>query len=213
LDDKANGSVDEGATDNWQPIVVGGQNRWIYKWEASRPDATSTSQGTLANRSCSNPNVLPWTNVTYVQAEAACTAAGGRLCSEDEWQTACKSTTGTCNWGMQSCASYTANQCNGNDLDGDTGTAGDQDVLKTTGGLANCFSSWGNTSNRVFDMSGNAKEWAQSAAGDPANTRRLRGGSYNNTSGGMRCDFRFGVGGDEFVFPNVGFRCCRSTAP
>ena len=93
------------------------------------------------------------------------------------------------------------------------GTAGDQDVLKGTGSLANCFTDWGSTANRVFDMSGNAKEWAVGPASDPADTRRLRGGSYNNTQGGMKCNFRFAVADNTFQFPNVGFRCCRSTAP
>jgi formylglycine-generating enzyme required for sulfatase activity len=79
--------------------------------------------------------------------------------------------------------------------------------------LASCYANWGSMVNRIFDLSGNAKEWVQAAAGDPANSARLRGGSYNNTSGGMRCDFRFAVGDDTFQFPNVGFRCCRSTAP
>ena len=66
---------------------------------------------------------------------------------------------------------------------------------------------------RIFDMSGNAKEWAQSLSGDPANTRRLRGGSFNNTANGLQCNFTFAVADATFQFQNVGFRCCRDTAP
>jgi formylglycine-generating enzyme required for sulfatase activity len=156
---------------------------------------------------------MPWTNVTHVQAQTACTAAGGRLCEEAEWQAACRSSTNTCLWGMDSCTTYDANKCNGNDHDGIAGGA-DDDVLKRTGQMTACYASWGAASSaRVFDMSGNAKEWTQAASGDPSGTRRLRGGSYNNTAGGMRCDFRFEVADSDFQFPNVGFRCCRSTAP
>jgi formylglycine-generating enzyme required for sulfatase activity len=212
-DNDCDGTIDDGAPDTWVPITVAGQNRWIYKFEASRPDATAVAQGTQSARSCSNPNVLPWTNVTFGQAEAACTAAGGALCSEAEWQAACQSSTNNCAWGMDSCSTYGATKCNGNDFDSDSGTAGDQDALRTTQSMSACYANWGSTTNRVFDMSGNVKEWTLSGAGDPANTRRLRGGSYNNTSGGLRCDFRFAVADSTFQFPNVGFRCCRSTPP
>jgi Sulfatase-modifying factor enzyme 1/Putative metal-binding motif len=213
-DDDCDGTVDDNAKDNWVPITGGGVmgTKYIFQYEASRPNASATSQGTLANRACANPNVLPWTNVTFPQAEAACQAAGGRLCSETEWQRACN-TPSTCTWGMSTCTTYGASTCNGNDFDFDAATAGDQDGLLKTGALANCFANWGAVATRIFDLSGNAKEWVQSAAGDPPNTRRLRGGSFNNTATGISCDFRFAVADNTFQFQNVGFRCCRDTAP
>ncbi len=215
-DNDCDGTVDDNAKDNWIAITGGGiaGTKYIFQYEASRPNATATSQGTLSNRACANPNVLPWTNVTFPQAEAACTAAGGRLCTETEWQRACNTPAGTaCTWGMSSCTTYGASTCNGNDFDFDPATAGDQDGLLKTGALASCFASWGTVATRIFDMSGNAKEWTQSGAGDPANTRRLRGGSFNNTANGIACNFRFAVADATFQFQNVGFRCCRDTAP
>src|SRR5262249_24874321 len=38
---------------------------------------------------CSMPNVLPWTNITYPQAEAACEAVGAEVCTEVQWHRAC----------------------------------------------------------------------------------------------------------------------------
>ena len=38
---------------------------------------------------CSQTGVLPWTNVTYPQAVAACAAVGATLCTEQQWHRAC----------------------------------------------------------------------------------------------------------------------------
>ncbi len=215
-DNNCNGTIDENAKDNWVAISGGGISgtKYIFQYEASRPDATATSQGTLANRACANPGVMPWTNLTYPQAEAACTAAGGRLCTETEWQRSCNTNKATpCVWGMDSCTTYDPIKCNGKDYDFDPATPGDQDGLLKTKALPACYADWGSAATRIFDMSGNAKEWTQSGAGDPANTRRLRGGSFNNTATGISCNFRFAVADNAFQFQNVGFRCCRDTAP
>ena len=38
---------------------------------------------------CSRAGVQPWTNVTYPQAQAACQAVGGSLCTEQQWHRTC----------------------------------------------------------------------------------------------------------------------------
>ncbi|MCE9578682.1 MAG: hypothetical protein K8W52_36490 [Deltaproteobacteria bacterium] len=92
LDDNCNGTVDEGAEtgnlagQNWVTI---GNGRQIMAYEASRPGANGTSQGTAASKPCSKSSVLPWTSVTAPQAAAACASIGARLCTEEEWQSAC----------------------------------------------------------------------------------------------------------------------------
>ncbi len=94
LDNDCDGKTDEGAdTGNlagqeWVSIPGGGGVE-IMKYEASQPDATGTSTGTDTNFACSKPNVLPWSNVTYPQADAACASIGARLCTEAEWQSMC----------------------------------------------------------------------------------------------------------------------------
>ena len=99
---------------------------YLYAYEASRPDATATSPGSLSSRACANYGVLPWANVKLGQAAAACAgiknAAGasiGRLCTAWEWQQACNgnSASGT-HWSTSATpATYTVGVCN------DTGEA------------------------------------------------------------------------------------------
>jgi len=132
----------------------------MMSYEASRPDATTTSAGsgngyhcgtgcsplpdappgvvleeTLA---CSVPDRIPWFNVDPVEVEQTCDAIGGRICTRTEWQTACQATA-SCTWGYDprtggACTSTwtPTKQCNLKLLDFDTGIAGDQDGLLTT---------------------------------------------------------------------------------
>jgi hypothetical protein len=71
-------------------VSIGG-GRQVMKWEASHPDATATAGGAVTTKACSRAGVLPWTNVTYGQARAACQAlgAGVDLCTEQDWHRAC----------------------------------------------------------------------------------------------------------------------------
>lgn len=112
-----------------------------------------------------------------------------------------------CGWSYSSnCDTYAANTCNGNDYDTDPGTAGDQDAILATGTMAQCYASWGGVGQRIYDMSGNVKEWTAERS---ANNNPFRGGASNNTGPGISCKSDFGVVDDNFSFPNVGFRCCR----
>ncbi|MEO1267315.1 MAG: SUMF1/EgtB/PvdO family nonheme iron enzyme, partial [Myxococcota bacterium] len=61
----------------------------IDHYEASRPDATDTFEGIDTSMATSRPGVLPWTTITPPQAEEACTAAGKRLCTQQEWIVGC----------------------------------------------------------------------------------------------------------------------------
>jgi hypothetical protein len=209
-DDNCDGQVDENAADNWVKItMLNGTNFWMYQYEASRPDATAGGAGTMTHRACSNPGVVPWTNVTYGQASAACTAAGGRLCREDEWQRACESNVSAanaCTWSFDAaCKTWSAATCNGNDR------SPPQDQLLGTAAMTHCAVTW--DGKKVYDLSGNAKEWTQARQTTPTVVSALRGGSYDDTPVGISCQWNFVVADDAFKFPNVGFRCCRSTAP
>jgi len=223
LDNDCDGSVDEprdspGTNPSYvvEPMVevtAGGPDFWIYQYEAARPSATDTSSGTSnpMTRACSRADVLPWTQVTYLEAEQACANAGLRLCSESEWERACTASSQSCTWSYaSSCTTYNGNRCNGNDYDPD-GAAGDQDRVLPTGSLPMCYANHGGgMSGRVFDMSGNVKEWTEARS---AGVNPLRGGSMNNTRGGISCGFDFTVADDDFQFTNVGFRCCSDVAP
>ena len=96
LDNDCNGVVDDGAlTGALQAWVSIGGDTEIMKYEASRPDARSTTVGTVTTHVCSRADVLPWTGLTQPQAEAECAAIGARLCTEQEWHRACSLTVGT----------------------------------------------------------------------------------------------------------------------
>jgi len=94
---------------------------YVYAYEATKPDATATSPGSLSTRACANYGVLPWANVTLAQAQAACAgiknAANvsiGRLCSAWEVQQACNGNTASgTHWSMSvNPTTYVAKVCN-----------------------------------------------------------------------------------------------------
>jgi len=205
VDDNCDNIVDNGAATgglhDWVSLSGGIQ---IFAYEASRPDASQTSVGAVETHPCSKQDTLPWTNVRYPEAAAACAAINARLCTEAEWQLAC-ATASSCGWSYDSnCSNYQANTCNGEDYDAIPGGA-DDDQLTYSGQMAQCYADWSGA-GRAYDLSGNAKEWTQARA---AGQNPLRGGAYNNPAGGISCGNDFAVADNAFFFPNVGFRCCR----
>jgi formylglycine-generating enzyme required for sulfatase activity len=190
------------------------------QYEASRPDATSSSAGTMSHVACSRPDVVPWTSVTWDEAQAACCAlnpgglcpapgsSGWRLCDAADWQVACRGPSGSCGWSYASmCASSQPLVCNGQEHDCDPALAGDQDCLYNTGSstFPNCYTDWGGGS-RLFDMSGNVKEWTATAVSP--GIYQVRGGSYQTIEAGRACTFDFTVADHTFSSNNMGFRCC-----
>jgi hypothetical protein len=222
-DDDCDGMVDEPkATPGSNPsyvkddVVKLKDNLWIYAYEASRSDADSSSQGIISTRSCSRAGVQPWTNVTYTEAAAACQSVGMTLCQLSDWITACNGSAGTCNWSFTpstgDCNSYTtagSTGCNGHDITA-TASTGDHDALQATGAKAQCYADF-MSAGKVFDLSGNAKEWTVGPMSPSQNP--LRGGAYNNDPVGLRCDFDFTVGAPDTRLPSIGFRCCTNSAP
>jgi MYXO-CTERM domain-containing protein len=212
-DDDCDGTTDEAIPVSAIPTVAIGGGVRIMQYEASRPDATSTSTGNVATRACSNPNTLPWTNLTWPQARDACLAlnnggvTGWRLCDESDWERACEGPSGTCDWSYSTaCTSSAPLRCNGEEYDS-SGAPGDQDAMFPTASatFANCFTDW-TGAGVIYDMSGNVKEWTNTAV--TSGVHAIRGGSYNNIEPGRTCTFDFTVGNNSFSFPNTGFRCC-----
>ncbi len=209
-DDDCDGIIDEDAPADWVQFDYMGSPRWVFQYEASRPDSTSTVEGSATHRACSEPGRLPWTNVNAVDAELACETVGGTLCTEAEWQSACEAgASPACDWSYQSsCRTYSSGRCNDYNNDVDSGTSGIQNAILPTGSMPMCNASW--AAGGIYDMSGNVQEWTEprSVGANP-----MRGGSYNDISGGTTCQLNFEVADNSFAAPNVGFRCCRSTAP
>ena len=214
LDDDCDGKVDEveddaagqGAKDvmvHVQRTVAGkAYDFWIYTHEAARPDATATKVGESGTRACNKPGVLPWGSTTYAEADAACKAAGKRLCKGDEWQVACMGAAGTL---YPYGATYNPQSCNGSDrlplLAGPTGS------------LTACEG--GDTG--VFDMSGNLREWTNDQRGTTGGTAPkkiyvVRGGAYHTPALGLSCTFDLSQAVEDVVLPANGFRCCANQA-
>jgi hypothetical protein len=202
-DDDCDGVVDEEGDDAAGMGVVdamvqipGMAGKYVYAYEASRPDAAAGVQGTSTSRACSKLGVQPWSNVTWSQASAACVAAGKRLCSADEWYAACRTSAG---YVYPYGSAYQAGTCNGLDRAyGGPWNTGYSNPPACVGG-------------GVYDMSGNVKEWTAQSPSAGAHT--VRGGAYDSIWSGLRCDFTFTVLPDTFLYPNLGFRCCSDSPP
>ncbi|MCB9605480.1 MAG: SUMF1/EgtB/PvdO family nonheme iron enzyme [Polyangiaceae bacterium] len=208
LDDDCNGQVDEGITFDMAAYPASGTAQYfVDRWEASRPDATSTAAGLNENIACTASGVMPWTAASWSQAKAACEARGTgyRLCTAQELRQICEQGGNVYPYGT----SYEANTCNGDDYDGIPGGANDN-VLLPTGSLAMC-----KTADDVFDLSGNATEWTSTKTGatnemPPQDIYQLHGGSYLSPGLGLSCNIDLAPrAGQKAILQNIGFRCCK----
>ncbi|MDY0001933.1 MAG: MopE-related protein [Polyangia bacterium] len=214
VDDNCDGIVDNPdpgdparVVDEMVRVQHHGLDFWIYRYEASRPDASAQGQGASGARSCSRPAVLPWSSVTYGEAASVCAAAGKRLCSAAEWQAACE---GASLLAYPYGDTYEGASCNGVDHDGIPG-GDDDDLLLPTGSLGQCLSSDG-----AYDLSGNLREWTAHQTGTTPGGEPIyvvRGGEYQTPAPGLTCAFTLSQAVGTVVLPSVGFRCCSSAAP
>lgn len=168
----------------------------------------------FAVRAVSRRRVVPNGYVSGVIAREACTNAGKRLCSTDEWRTACRGERGhqfpygatyqhgACNvhreahpaavlWGD---ASKNHLDPRLNVVEGASGP-----LLRKTGETERCRSVW--EADAVFDMVGNLDEWVDEPGG------AFAGGFYARatTSG---CDARITDHPPEYFDYSLGVRCC-----
>ena len=155
-------------------------------------------------------------------ADIACRNAGKRLCTAEEWRTACRGERntrypygteyeqGTCNvyQGVHPAVILYGLTAGGLD-DPRLNQVGFQgrELLHTTGSHERCKSPWG--SDGVFDMVGNLDEWVD----DPHVV--FLGGFYSrDTPEG--CDYRndhHEEAGPSYFNYSIGFRCCDSLRP
>ncbi|HOU54508.1 MAG TPA: SUMF1/EgtB/PvdO family nonheme iron enzyme [Myxococcota bacterium] len=160
----------------------------VDRYEASRPDATADTPGTDGTRATSRAGVRPWLVKDNEEAQVACEAAGKRLCTPAEWETACRGPAGTV-YGYGD--DYDPETCNGIDTFGPG-----KFHLEPTGVFPECTNGWG-----VFDMNGNV--WEHVLGGDG---RTVRGGAYNCSDSRTfhRCDYV----PRTWTPAALGFRCC-----
>ncbi len=172
---------------------------------AEKPFRIDTFEAAIdrQGRAVSLPDVMP-AYASWKMAQKACQKAGKRLCSEEEWVTACTGVPAVDNngngnftdddiegWMFPYGPYYMGGRCH----DSESKEEGSIDV---TGAYPGCVSAQG-----VYDLTGNLSEWAVSAKGTPV----LLGGHFYL---GPKSSCRFAVDG---LGPGVrnevtGFRCC-----
>ncbi len=144
--------------------------------------------------------------VTSTEASEVCASQGKRLCSEDEWEKACKGPNNTI-YGYDVAAGDPASLAAADVFDpaacGDLAVDadGDGNVERENGSGARCRSGYG-----VFDMSGGAREWT-STVGNDGPFLRTKGGKSGDAARASRCSFYVDQRAD---LPDaaLSFRCC-----
>ena len=171
--------------------------------------------GTRRMRAVSLRGAVPQGYITGVQAAAACSEAGKRLCTDTEWLRACQGSAGTT---YPYGATRMTGVCNdhrdvhpaverfGTSADWIWSRLGDACInqlpmsLALTGDYEGCESESG-----ALDMMGNLHEWTA----DPAGT--FRGGFYVDTVlNGNGCLYRTTAHDTGHWDYSTGFRCCWS---
>jgi formylglycine-generating enzyme len=157
---------------------------------------------------------IPNGYVSGVLAAVACKNAHKRLCTAEEWLTACRGekarkfpygdeyVQGRCNVFREA---HPAAELHGNASIGHTDPrlnsveAGGKPLLKRTGKTPDCRSEWG--SDSVFDMVGNLDEWVDDPGG------LFLGGFYaRSTKAG--CEARVSAHPPAYFDYSLGVRCC-----
>ncbi|RMF18566.1 MAG: hypothetical protein D6761_02360 [Candidatus Dadabacteria bacterium] len=135
----------------------------------------------------------PKTSVSLAQARALCEKAGKRLCTELEWERACK---GPKNDPYPYGKVWDPNVCN-------TETAtGEDRALAPVGAFEGCASPYG-----VYDMSGNVLEWTSTPFEQNRTLMIAKGGSFKRPDYAARCAYRYTApAGTKDA--EIGFRCC-----
>jgi len=132
--------------------------------------------------------VMPVAKATWEEAADACKDLGKRLCTEEEWEKACKGPENT----IYSYSDVYDEEMCGNGVE-ETHHLGQNDA---------CISGYG-----VADMSGNLREWTASQPGTKADRRVVKGGLRSNNIRGSRCAYSIDEG-QNFSDSTLGFRCC-----
>lgn len=149
------------------------------------------------------PNKLgekPRLRTTWNQAKATCESHGKRLCVDKEWTQACR---GPDNLPYPYGYTRDATACR-IDLpwqDPATHTFEQLDKTVPSGSMPSCVSEYG-----VYDMTGNADEWAVSSGGTPY-ISVFKGGHPHGVRN--RCSPRTEGHGPTFSYYDTGFRCCK----
>jgi formylglycine-generating enzyme len=164
-------------------------------------------------RAESKPGVHPQGYISQTQAAAACRLAGKRLCTDKEWETACR---GAERWDYPYGPTHEPNRCNDSERPGLWKNGAlphasfqnfdqlNDPLMNQLYGLAKSGSFSGcKTRDGIFDLIGNLYEWTA----DPSGT--FRGGYYRNKrEAGPSCTYATDTHAPTYHDYSTGFRCC-----
>ncbi|MCL2218825.1 MAG: SUMF1/EgtB/PvdO family nonheme iron enzyme [Chitinispirillia bacterium] len=136
--------------------------------------------------------VTPQAFVSLYQAMDSCFSVRKRLCTSDEWTTACA---GPDKWTYLYGSSYEVNACVTRDS-----------IAQRSGSRPECRGYYA-----VFDMSGNLGEWTSTPASQDRSFNNVMGGFWSSGSQSRCADARYSYFPQNRHNP-VGFRCCRDAA-
>ncbi|NTX65973.1 SUMF1/EgtB/PvdO family nonheme iron enzyme [Myxococcus sp. CA051A] len=140
----------------------------------------------------------PRVEVTWEQARGLCEAAEKRLCTEEEWEKACK---GPGNARYAYGDDYVQGACNTKVSLQET-----PPTVAPSGTFTQCVS----RGYGVADLSGNVAEWTSTRV--PNRGVVQKGGSFNDSQLASRCSARAFIAPEKTAL-SVGFRCCASVKP
>jgi len=194
------------------------------KLRGERPLTPYESVDAIAGyRAASLPGVVPQGYISGRQAEAACRAAGKRLCTASEWERGCR---GPKRQQFPYGNERRAQVCNDDirakhpvlEASRAAGVKGDrvwldgmnlpainqlEGGLEKTGARSGC-----STPEGLHDMVGNLHEWVADADGT------FRGGYYMDTSrNGDGCSYQTTAHDFDYHDYSTGFRCCADPEP
>ncbi len=202
----------------------------IDKYEAStveilgkgktRPHSPFEPVEGLRVKAVSERGAIPQAHISRNEAEAACRAAKKRLCTDDEWLTACRGkrpTTypygdtykeGYCNDRGVSSFNHYYGPSGGGEATQDAYTWANMNdprlnqlegTLAPAGRFKKCRNGFD-----VYDMVGNLHEWTAAAGGT------FRGGYYLDAhKHGDGCDYKTTAHAPKYHDYSTGFRCCK----
>jgi formylglycine-generating enzyme len=169
--------------------------------------------GRFEPKAVSRPGQIPQAYLSQVLARRACENAGKRLCTQEEWVTACKGKAGL---KFPYGGAYKQGVCNvyrfihpAAVLHGSPSLGhrdprlnlvyeGESPLLRATGETPACASRWGD--ERLYDMVGNVDEWVEEGM--------FVGGFYaRSTTNG--CEAKVTNHAPTYYDYSTGVRCCR----
>jgi formylglycine-generating enzyme required for sulfatase activity len=143
----------------------------------------------------------PQTNVSYQEAKQLCQQKGKRLCSDQEWERACKGAAANQNMAFSYGQTFVDNQCHVQM------TEPGMEPLSSpvpSGTKAEC-----KTAEGVMDMSGNVMEWTSTQGHLNSSAYISKGGSYSSGAYASRCS-SLQEWPPETKSQAMGLRCCKS---